>query len=128
MKYHQIRARRAEGSAVSAPEYAVNCLNVDILFAKGRTDVRELSVRLYTSAYRLMGVAARQAFSGKVFFTRAKALIRVPVWKAWSLLRPKCSLPGGWLSGRGGLLWKAFILTRISSSVSLNKSGSLRKI
>ena len=120
MKYHQIRARRAEGSAVSAPEYAVNCLNVDILFAKGRTDVRELSVRLYTSAYRLMGVAARQA--------RAKALIRVPVWKAWSLLRPKCSLPGGWLSGRGGLLWKAFILTRISSSVSLNKSGSLRKI
>ena len=146
MKYHQIRARRAEGSAVSAPEYAVNCLNVDILFAKGRTDVRELSVRLYTSAYRLMGVAARQAFSGKAirtwhfevsssdvwtsgtFFTRAKALIRVPVWKAWSLLRPKCSLPGGWLSGRGGLLWKAFILTRISSSVSLNKSGSLRKI
>ena len=151
MKYHQIRARRAEGSAVSAPEYAVNCLNVDILFAKGRTDVRELSVRLYTSAYRLMGVAARQAFSGKairtwhfevsssdawtggtyrafVFFTRAKALIRVPVWKAWSLLRPKCSLPGGWLSGRGGLLWKTFILTRISSSVSLSKSGSLRKI
>ena len=69
MKYHQIRARRAEGSAVSAPEYAVNCLNVDILFAKGRTDVRELSVRLYTSAYQLMGVAARQAFSGKAIRT-----------------------------------------------------------
>ena len=138
MKNHQIRARRAEGSAVSAPEYAVNCLNVDIILAKGRSDVRELSVRLYTSAYRLMGVAARQASSSKApqarqyvhgiskslhpmpgragrigllfmstafqagkricFFTRAKALIRVPVWKAWSLLRPKCSLPGGWLS------------------------------
>ena len=178
MKNHQIRARRAEGSAVSAPEYAVNCLNVDIILAKGRSDVRELSVRLYTSAYRLMGVAARQASSSKAIRTwhfevsssdawtggtyrafvyvngvpswkaelflytgegidssarleslePAKALIRVPVWKAWSLLRPKCSLPGGWLSGRGGLFWKAFILTRISSSVSWSKSGSLRKI
>ena len=69
MKNHQIRARRAEGSAVSAPEYAVNCLNVDIILAKGRSDVRELSVRLYTSAYRLMGVAARQASSSKAIRT-----------------------------------------------------------
>ena len=80
MKYHQIRARRAEGSAVSAPEYAVNCLNVDILFAKGRTDVRELSVRLYTSAYRLMGVAARQAFSGKAIRTWHFEVSSSDVW------------------------------------------------
>ena len=69
MKNHQIRARRDEGSAVSAPEYAVNCLNVDIILAKGRSDVHELSVRLYTSAYRLMGVAARQASSSKAIRT-----------------------------------------------------------
>ena len=181
MKNHQIRARRAEGSAVSAPEYAVNCLNVDIILAKGRSDVRELSVRLYTSAYRLMGVAARQASSSKAIRTwhfevsssdawtggtyRAFVYVNgVPSWKAelflytgegidssarleslepsspemlfagrlafrsWWPVRPKCSLPGGWLSGRGGLFWKAFILTRISSSVSWSKSGSLRKI
>ena len=156
MKYHQIRARRAEGSAVSAPEYAVNCLNVDILFAKGRTDVRELSVRLYTSAYRLMGVAARQAFSGKVIRTwhfevsssdvwtsgtyRAFVYVNgVPNWKAELFLYTgegidssarleslEPSSPEMLFAGR--LAFRVFILTRISSSVSLNKSGSLRKI
>ena len=66
MKNHQIRAMRTDGRTVSAPEYAVNCLKVDVMFAKGRTDVREMSVRLYTSAYRLMGVATRQSSSDKV--------------------------------------------------------------
>lgn len=80
MKYHQIRAMRAEGSAVSAPEYAVNCLNVDILFAKGRTDIRELSVRLYTSAYRLMGVATRQASPGKAIRTWHFEVSSSDVW------------------------------------------------
>ena len=47
MKNHQIRAMRTDGRTVSAPEYAVNCLKVDVMFAKGRTDVREMSVRLW---------------------------------------------------------------------------------
>lgn len=65
MKNDLIRAMRTNGRTISAPEYATNGLKLDVTFAKGRTDVHEMSVRLYTSAYRLMGVATRKSSSDK---------------------------------------------------------------
>lgn len=65
---------RTEGDNLNAPEYADNLLVVEILFSELPADTTDLSVRIYSADYRLMGSGVWQHSS-----LRKKPKIRLNV-------------------------------------------------
>lgn len=60
-----LRVMRTEGDSLNAPEYADNLLAVEILFPELPADTTEVSVRIYSADYRLMGSDVCQPSSQK---------------------------------------------------------------
>lgn len=65
MKTNILRAKRTFDETGSAPEYAMNELAIEILFPEFLMDIRDVSVRIYSMSYELMGVASFQKQPGK---------------------------------------------------------------
>ena len=59
MKNVMLRATRTFIEDLCAPEYAHNHLAVEISHPDGFTDAQELSIRVYSSEYRLLGCDTR---------------------------------------------------------------------
>ena len=59
MKNVMLRATRTFIEDLCAPDYAHNHLAVEISHPDGFTDAQELSIRVYSSEYRLLGCDTR---------------------------------------------------------------------
>ncbi len=82
MKNHLIHATRVANGAVSAPEYAIYHLQVNVTFAKGLTEVRELSVRFYSFNYLFKGTDTRRVVSGRAVRNWHFNVASSEYWKA----------------------------------------------
>lgn len=65
-----------------APEYADCHLDVEISAPKGLEGVKELSVRIYSSSYRLMGVGCTTHEAGRTFKKAAFDMANDDLWDA----------------------------------------------
>ena len=69
-------------SNIDAPEYADNHLDVELSVPKGREGVKEVSVRIYTSCYKLMGVGCMSHDVSKTFKKACFDISNDDIWSA----------------------------------------------